>query len=246
MTMHEVAYGSVKITFTLEFTRRKTLGIAVHPDRTVHVRAPEGVSVEEVCAAVLRRARWILRQAAWFGTFDAPERRREYVSGESWRYLGRQYLLKVIAIPDVPGVIEGPTPVEGVMISGPMLLVRTRDKWDHERTRRMLEHWYRERARHLFEDRLELCARLLRRHGVGPCALKLRKMPSRWGSCTPAGTIILNPALVEAPVHCVDYVIVHELCHLKHQNHGPEFQRLLASVLPDWQQRKRRLERLND
>ncbi len=74
--------------------------------------------------------------------------------------------------------------------------------------------------------------------------LILRRLKTRWGSCSKAGRILLNTELVQAPVECIDYVIVHELCHLKVPDHSPAFHRLLNACMPDWQRRKERLEAL--
>jgi hypothetical protein len=74
--------------------------------------------------------------------------------------------------------------------------------------------------------------------------LRLRHMPKRWGSWTKRGVIYLNPELILAPPSCIDYVVTHELCHLVHASHGAEFFALLRKTMPDWEQRKARLEQL--
>jgi predicted metal-dependent hydrolase len=75
-----------------------------------------------------------------------------------------------------------------------------------------------------------------------PCGLVIRPLARRWGSMSPTGRLMLNQRLIEAPMHCIDYVITHELCHRTEPHHGPKFFELLASVMPDWLKRKDRLE----
>jgi predicted metal-dependent hydrolase len=82
----------------------------------------------------------------------------------------------------------------------------------------------------------------LRKYGIGEPKLCIGKMKKRWGSCTGRGVIYLNPGLIKAPSHCIDYIITHELCHLKYPNHGKQFYSLMSRVMPDWGARKRRLE----
>lgn len=79
------------------------------------------------------------------------------------------------------------------------------------------------------------CTALAERHDITADGFDVRKMTNRWGSCTAAGRILLNPDLIVAPLPCIEYVVVHELAHLKHHNHGPNFYRLLAAMVPDWE-----------
>lgn len=126
---------------------------------------------------------------------------------------------------------------------GRFLHVRATNRDDGERVGNLLENWYRVHALRVFAHRLQGClaAAPSLRLSAAP-KMVIRKMTKRWGSCTKAGNILLNLELVKVPVHCIDYVIAHELCHLKVHNHGKMFYRLLARCMPDWEARKNRLE----
>ena len=153
------------------------------------------------------------------------------MSGETHRYLGRQYRLRVV---------EGPG--ESVKLRGKFIWVETARKGESWRVRRLVEAWYVLHARERFARSLAEC--LARFQGrVSSPQLRLRRMPKRWGSWTRRGAIYLNPELVLAPASCIDYVVTHELCHLVHAPHGQAFYGLLRRVMPDWEERKDRLER---
>ncbi|MHB1037220.1 MAG: M48 family metallopeptidase [Pirellulales bacterium] len=132
---------------------------------------------------------------------------------------------------------------EAVKLIGAFLHVWTGDREDRDRVRALVDRWYREHAEQALGRRLRACIEQCPSLKLGhePC-VRIRRMTHRWGSCTKAGNVLLNVDLVKAPVHCVDYVIVHELCHLKIHNHSAAFYRLLSACLPDWERRKRRLE----
>ncbi len=229
--IHSIKYGKATIRFSLLFSKRKTLGISVHPDLSVSVTAPIGTELEAISRKVRKRASWILKQQNDFAQFLPVPPARRYLSGESHYYLGRQYRLKVERAAE-----------ESVKLKGGRFLIRLRDTSDARRVKTLLDDWYGNRARERFQSSLSRCIEKLRPLEEPP--IKLRKMARRWGSCTSSGTINLNPELIKAPSHCIDYVITHELCHLVFPHHGREFYDLLTRIMPDWKMRKQRLERV--
>ena len=126
-----------------------------------------------------------------------------------------------------------------------MLQVETHNSQDRLRVQRLLQAWYRSKALLVFTERYGQCVQHVERVGIyHDKGFQLRFMSKRWGSCTGKGTIILNPELIAAPKDCIDYVITHELCHLKEHNHSQAFYRLLASVMNDWELRRKRLNEM--
>ncbi|MFA7241956.1 MAG: SprT family zinc-dependent metalloprotease [Sulfuricellaceae bacterium] len=230
-----ITYGEERITFSIAFTRiaSQRVAIHVHPDGTVSVDAPENAEVGAVVAAVHRRARWIwqrLRAQRERALHVLP---REYVSGESHFYLGRRHVLKVIVDPAAP---------QGVKLLRGKLEIKSRAS-DADKIRALLETWYRQRAAQVFARRIIECAAKTPWLPVAP-GFRLMTMRTQWGSCSPKGELILNPLLVKAPGPCVDYVIFHELCHLREHNHSARFYELLVGLLPDWQESKSELDEL--
>lgn len=226
-------FGSVEIPFHLTHAERRSLKITVEPDGTVWVEAPLEVSAEQARQRVERRGAWVLRQWEHFRRLRPAPTPRRYVSGETHRYLGRQYRLKVVA----------GQPAEVKLLRGVFRVV-VADPADARRVERLLRRWYDEHGKAVIAARVEYCRRTLTSYGVpAPSAVVFRRMQMRWGSCTKAGKILLNTELAHVPVSCIDYVVTHELCHLKHPNHSPAFYALLDAVMPDWRERKVRLER---
>jgi hypothetical protein len=226
---HSVAYGTTHITYSVHFARRKTLAINVYPDQRVAVKAPEGCDLQTIAAIVHKRGGWIVKQQRRF-QWDAPPTvaPREYVSGESYRYLGRQYRLKVF---------DGST---SITLSRTDILVTVPNR-DGQRVQRLLERWYRAEAKLVFGERLERCMERVAYLGIVPPSLTIRRMKRHWGSCSRTGRIILNLRLIQAPVEYIDYVIVHKLCHLKEHNHSKRYYALLDIAMPDWREWRQRL-----
>ncbi len=230
-TSHTIAYGKKTIHFRLSYTKRKTLAISVNPDLSVTVTAPPKATIEQIKSRVQKRAAWILKQQDHFTQFLPPSTPWQYRSGETHCYLGRQYRLKIEE-----------DRAESVQLKQGRFHIRVKNKLDTVRVAALLNEWFLSRARERFSLRVQAWSETLRKYGVDAPPLRIRKMTKRWGSCTSQGVIYLNSELIKAPSHCIDYVVCHELCHLRHPHHGPEFYRLLSRVMPDWELRKRRLE----
>lgn len=224
----QIQFGSKTIEFRLEYSARKTLGIAVTPEMEVLVKAPHGTPSDKIHAVVRKKAPWILRQLSFFLAFHPRTPERQYVGGETHLFLGRQYRLQIIEDEQV-----------SVKMVAPYLEVRTPDR---TRVREILEKWYKVKAWEKFRQLAAPLVERFKKYGVAPSEIVLREMPARWGSCTPKGKIILNPELIKAPRGCIEYVIIHELCHLVHRNHTLQFAKLQKREMRDWEKWKEKLE----
>jgi len=209
--------------------------IKVHPNCRVEVAAPASSDDQEVLAAVQKRGRWIYQQLRTFRGLLEHVTPRRFVSGESHHYLGRRYLLKVI---------ESPSETQSVKLLGGRLEVVVRNK-SGSRVQDLLSDWYRQRAREVFSRRLdEMLGQALWVEERPP--IRVLSMNTQWGSCSPRGRLTLNPHLVKAPRECIDYVILHELCHIAEHNHSERFYRLMGQVMPKWEQTKARLDGMSN
>lgn len=229
---HIIEFGSRLIPYRLHRVDRKRLRVVVSPELTVDVFAPKSINANQIHLALQKRAPWIARtldKLEYYHPLPAPKR---YISGETLVYLGRQYRLKVM---------KGSR--QSAKLLGRFLWVWVEDKNDTQNVKKAVDQWYRKRASESFKRYLEKCYMVASRHNVPEPLLVIRKMRKRWGSCSSKGRITLNVNLVKVPVHCIEYVIMHELCHLKYNNHSKAFYSLLTRFQPDWRKRKEALDR---
>jgi predicted metal-dependent hydrolase len=224
-------YAGKHISVSLEFKERKRLSISVHPDGSVTAIAPVARSLADVIAHLHRRRSWIARQCRHFEKYQPLPEDKRYVSGETHLYLGRQYRLRVHRSNDV-----------AVKLVGRFLNVYTPTPQDRQAVATALDAWYQAHAEPIFHDRMERCLEAAASLRLTDVQFKIRPMKTRWGSCSKAGKITLNIDLIKMPLHCIEYVIMHELCHLRVHDHSPAFYRLLSRCMPDWERRKQRLD----
>lgn len=233
MLKQQITYGNSIIEYSLTFAERKTLGIKVYPDKSVHVIAPMGTNIDKVSEKVQSKAAWVLRQQDFFLSFHPITPPRRFVSGETHRYLGKQYRLKLMDAEK-----------ETVKLQGGNITVFTKDKTDKRRIEKLLKSWFKLKADLHFNKLFQELAPLAKSFYTSTPTLKYKWMDKRWGSCSQKGEVLLNTELIKAPKKCIEYVIIHELCHLAHLNHSAAFYELLNKLSPDWRKTKDELEKL--
>jgi predicted metal-dependent hydrolase len=226
-----VAYGKANIDFSLSYADRKTLEIAVHPDQRVVVKAPLGTDDEAIRAKVSRRAGWIIKQQDFFRQFEPRTPEKRYVGGETHLYLGRHYRLKVS---------QGNR--DAVRLTRGYFEIEVRGDVSSEKVKCLLERWYRDKAAERFRESLDCCWSHFEKHSLAKPRLQIKCMQKRWGSLSAKGMLTLNIDLIRAPRECIDYVIVHELNHLRYADHSRKFYGFLDKAMPDWEKRKHKLE----
>jgi predicted metal-dependent hydrolase len=228
--IESIQFGSRTIDFRLVYSDRKSLGITVTPEMEVLVKAPADTTIEKVKEKIRKKAPWIIKQQSFFLSFQPKTPNRKYISGETHLYLGRQYRLQIEI-----------GQLESVKLKGKFIVVTSSEK---SRTKSLLHDWYMQHARTKLHEVAAPLIDKFKKHKVEPSSIVLRDMPTRWGSCTPKGKIILNPELIKAPKGCIEYVIIHELCHLIHHDHTQKFLDLQTKEMKDWEKWKMKLEKL--
>jgi len=210
------------IPFLYGHSRRRTLGMTVRPDKSVIVRVPLRVSLGDIRDFVSRRAAWIAR--VW-REFDnrSPAPSQSYDSGATFLFQGKGY-----------GLTLERSAAESVSLRGDELVVASPVEPDAPSIRRLIDAWYCDQALHIFREREIECHRGMGAEGIPLPSIVIRSMKSRWGSYSyRTGRISLNLHLIKAPLMCLDYVIIHELCHIRVRHHGPDFWKLVERYVPD-------------
>ena len=265
-------FGRTPIPYRLTSAgRRRTVSIAVDPEEGVLVRAPVEIAAGKVEDVLRRRAPWILGHLRRQAAAAAPRVEREFVSGETWSYLGRSYRLVVETGPrgvrsrpsapkrhggsDPKG--RGPTTstaaasgfragpdVEVALRGGRLVVTVGASVAAANRTevvRRGLRDWYRSRAELWLPERL---AGWSERSGLRAAEVLIRSQRGRWASCDRGGVLRLNWRIVQADPRLIDYVLAHELLHLRHPEHSKAFWRELGRLMPEYEKRREELRRV--
>lgn len=233
MNTYEVAYGEEIIKFSVERKKVKNINLNIKVNGDVIVTAKDEVPLEFIEGFILRKANWIIKQVKYYKAHEVKDKyEKELVSGESIKYLGKQYRLKVVESEE-----------EYVKYFRGYIYLYVKDKSNYRKKEQLLNNWFDIKCREVFKSLYEEMYSMVSKYGVPDVKINIRKMKTRWGSCmAEKHTIILNRDLIKAPKYCIKYVILHELVHMIYKEHNNEFYDFLFTLMPDWKERKRILD----
>jgi predicted metal-dependent hydrolase len=201
-------------------TKRKTLALIVKPDGSLVVRAPLRTPEKAIWEFVENHADWIEKKKAE-ALAALPPAPRRYVAGESFMYLGNAYSLEIVREQKTPLVLEATFKLAEA---------------SQNNAKVVFERWYRAQARQILNDRVNLYAN---QYGFQLKKIGITSARTRWGSCSPNGSLNFSWRLIMAPIEAIDYVVVHELVHTIFHNHSRRFWKKVEKIMPDYQERRK-------
>ena len=233
MNVYEIIYGESIIKFKLERKCVKNINLNIKISGDVVVSANQEVPLEYIKEFVSKKVDWIEKNLKYYKNHEPKkEHKKELVSGETLKYLGKQYRLKVVESEE-----------EVVKYFRGYIYLNVKDKSNYKRKEELLNNWYDYKCKTIFNDLYNEIYPRLSKYDLPYIKINIRKMKTRWGSCIASkNTIILNRDLIKAPKYCIKYVILHELIHMIHNEHSKEFYDFLYIFMPDWEERKRILD----
>ena len=224
--MFSFQYGTATIEYSLIRNERKNVSISVEPNKYIVVKAPLGLSNDEVLIVVKGKAKWITQKLFEMKEIESRKYHRQYVNGESFLYLGRNYSLQLVD--DI--TVKKPV----VKLYRGKLYVTTPTR-NEEIIKKAITKWYQEKAKEKIPERVAYYENyFIEKRG----RIVIKEQQKRWASCTKEGTLMFNWKGIMAPANILDYIIVHEMCHLRYMNHSTEFWEMLGRVLPDYEVRR--------
>ncbi|QGU00341.1 hypothetical protein SYNTR_1747 [Candidatus Syntrophocurvum alkaliphilum] len=222
-----INYGTKTIYFDVIYRKRKTMAITVEAPDKVTAIVPVGMKEETIKKKVMTKADWIVKKLYEFKNVKHIPLKKEFVNGESFMYMGRNYSLQI--------ELDDSLQVPEVKLFRGKFIISTPTK-DEEALKNAMEKWYREKAKEKINERVEYYQYKI---GKKPAKVTVKEQKKRWGSCSSKGNINLNWKLIMAPSPVIDYIVVHEMAHLVHLNHSKEFWNLVESILPDYKERRK-------
>ena len=206
-------------------SRRKTVALYVFPDNRVEIRVPWLYNINNVESFLVKHSRWLFKRLD--SKNDNVITQKRFVDGELHYFLGKQYPININI-----------SSKNSIVFQDNVIRISTKSP---DLVESLLDRWYLEQAKRIFQEIAIPLVKQMEKYNVAPTSFSIRKMKTRWGSCSRKGSISLNLHLVKLPEQCIKEVILHELCHLVHFNHSKEFYALMTAEMPDWKVWKKEL-----
>ena len=232
----EIVLNGKRIEYDLQRKNVKNINLRIKADRTIFLSANPRVPEQIIDEFIESKSEYILKALAHYEELAkyAPKP-KQYVDGETFRILGHDRRLKVFA-----------GKKNKVECDESYITLTVKDSNDFALKKKMIDKWLMSICKDTIQSLCDAIYPKFQKYGVEYPTIRYRSMVSRWGSCQPKrGVLTFNYALVEAPISCIEYVVVHEFTHFLQPNHSKKFYQQLAMFMPDWEERKKILEKGN-
>lgn len=214
------------IEYNVIYSKRKTLEISIKRPGLVTVRAPQYVSKSQIEKNLIKKEKWLIEKLDFLSGSNNIPLKKNYVSGECFMYLGKNYILDL--------VINESLKKPEIKLTQNNLIIKANTR-DEEIIRQYIEAWYKEMAKHVIEERVSFYSKYFNKKVN---SVKIKAQKTRWGSCNYKNDLFFNYKLIMSPLPVLDYVVVHEMCHMEHKHHQKSFWDNVASIIPDYSDKR--------
>lgn len=222
----KLEYETQTIEFDIKYSNRKTMKISLKAPDIVEVVAPKGISEQVILDNVRKNAKWIITKLSEIKENEKRRVKKEYIDGEVFLYLGKNYELQLI----IDDLLSKPI----VKFNNENFIIKTPTR-NQDLMRKAMEHWYRQRT---YEIVVEKANYFQKYFEVKPRYIKVKEQKKRWASCTSNKDLLFNWRCSMAPSWVLDYIVIHEMCHMVHMNHSNEFWALVENIMPDYKKKR--------
>ena len=223
-----------KIYFYIQRKKVKNMNLKVNIDKKVTISIPMKMSLDVAKDFIRKKSNWIKKQQEYYDTFSEQKENITFENGETVYLLGEQYKMKIIN-----------DKLNNILINNRYIEIHIKEKYIENKKyiRNVYEKWLKKYALNIIEDLVIKYQKTLEKYDIKIPKIEIRQMKSRWGSCIPSNNkVIFNLHLIKTPICCIEYVVLHELSHFKHQNHSKDFYNFVTIFMPDWKKRKKILD----
>ena len=231
--MNKIKLKEQKYEFGIIRSSRKTIGIIVNADQELLVRSPKRTSIRQIKSLLTQKEDWIIKKLAKMSEIKAPPKSKDFISGETFLYLGKEFKLKLAAVADL-NELKVNLEQDSLTIYYPAKIEENKHKRKTE-VREQLIKWYRSQAKIKINELINIHKNNL---AVEPNRIVIKKQKKRWGSCSSKKNLNFNWKIIMAPISVIEYLVVHELVHLIHPNHSKKFWQTVAEIIPDYEAKK--------
>jgi len=217
-------------SYKIIYSRRRSISISVSPDKGVTVRAPLRASLNTIEKFVSSRSEWVMKHIENYNSHTRLN--GKIADGGKALFRGKEYTIRIIS------GVKG-----SVRLSDDEIIVIAPVEKNTAAAEKILKKWFYDQAAVLIPEKIRVLLERYQNYGFRPSMITIRTMKRRWGSCSSKGRITINSELVKIDDIFTDYVILHELCHLKQHNHGTGYYKLLSEVFPEWKNVRKELRK---